>query len=477
MNNMKLNVEDRTIFCHDNLEVLRGINNECIDLIYLDPPFNKNDIFTAPIGTTAEGASFSDIWKEEMIKDEWVKEIEQDNERLRSFLRSIKEFSSIPNYCYSVYMAIRVVEMCRILKDTGSIYYHCDTTMSHYIKIMLDCVFNENNFHNELIWRKTNSPKAQAKAFGEQHDSIFFYSKSANITFNKVYRAHNNKYLQSYRYEDEQGKYQTVSLVARGSQKYIGRKEFEFRGVTDCWLYKKETLEQWQKEGRIYTTKTGMYRKKEYLQDSPGILVSDLFIDDEVNPIQGQSKEHVYYPTQKPVKLLQRIIRAGSNVGDVVLDPFCGCATTCVAAELEQRKWIGIDISYTAYELVKERLAKEVPEDLLRGAPNFETEPPKRGENETGKKKHVYIISHPNYPNEYKVGVATNVDSRLGSYQIADPERAYKVEYSKATPHYNNIEKHIHSKFPNKGEWVQGGIDKIRSEIEKWKPLENKKLL
>ena len=143
-----------------------------------------------------------------------------------------------------------------------------------------------------------------------------------------------------------------------------------------------------------------------------------------------------------------------------------------------EREWIGIDISHKAYELVKERLKKEVPEDLFRGEPNFETEPPKRGRDErkSGNKKHVYIISHPSYPGEYKVGVAKDIQSRLNSYQTADPERAFKVEYSKITPYYNSIEKYIHQQFDNKREWVTGNVEDIKTEIEKWRPIENESL-
>ena len=149
---MKSNIDNRTIFCHDNLEVLQNINSNCIDLIYLDPPFNKKKMFTAPIGSSAEGASFRDWFEEKDIKDEWVKTIKEDHDKLYNFLVGVRSLDNTYNYCYLVYMAIRLIECQRILKETGSFYLHCDQTMSHYLKLLLDCVFEEKNFRNEIVW-------------------------------------------------------------------------------------------------------------------------------------------------------------------------------------------------------------------------------------------------------------------------------------------------------------------------------------
>ena len=152
----ELNIKNRTIFCKDNLDILEGINSNSIDLIYLDPPFNKNKVFTAPIGTSAEGASFSDIFREEDVKDEWLKTIEEDHDELYKFLCGIKNRGNEYNFCYLCYMAIRLIECQRILKDTGSLYLHCDPTMSHYLKLLLDVIFGEKNFRNEIIWHYYN---------------------------------------------------------------------------------------------------------------------------------------------------------------------------------------------------------------------------------------------------------------------------------------------------------------------------------
>ena len=156
---LQANIKNRTIFCRDNLEVLQGIDSNCIDLIYIDPPFNKKKIFTAPIGSSAEGAEFRDIFREEDIKDEWIETIKQDQENVYSYLAGIKNYSNKYNYCYLCYMAIRLIEMHRILKSTGSMYLHCDTTMSHYLKLLLDCIFGEQEFRNEIIWNTQFSKK------------------------------------------------------------------------------------------------------------------------------------------------------------------------------------------------------------------------------------------------------------------------------------------------------------------------------
>ena len=205
------------------------------------------------------------------------------------------------------------------------------------------------------------------------------YSTTLRLTFTPSIRhteIHDQNSLKAYSYHDNQGQFTTVAIVARGSQKYPGRKEFKFRGITDQWLYKKEVLEQWWQKGLIYTSKRGGYRKKQYLKDSPGIIVSDLFIDDEVKPLQGKNSESTGYPTQKPLALLLRILQASSGPGDIVLDPFCGCATTCVAAEKLGRKWIGIDVSDKAYDLVKLRLDKEVSSDMWHGQVTFRKDIP-----------------------------------------------------------------------------------------------------
>lgn len=422
----KLNVKPRTIFCKDNLEILEGINSNCIDLIYLDPPFNTKKVFTAPIGSSAEGAEFSDIFRKEDIKNEWVKSIEFESPYLHNFLQHTRVDDISYNYCYLVYMAIRLIECRRILKTTGSIYLHCDPTMSHYLKIVLDCIFGEDNFRNEIIWCYSNSGRNKKK-FTTKHDVIMFYHKTKKGKFDYKIPISKEYLASHYKHKDSAGN--------------------RCRKRTDAG------------KERIY-----------YPDD--GVTCNDWWAD--IPSLNAIAKERTGYPTQKPLALLERIISASTNEGDVVLDPFCGCATTCVAAEKLDRQWIGIDISQKAYELVKMRLEKEVPSDMLRAEPKFTTITPIRNETkEEAQGGYVYVIKNDNWEGMYKVGITKDVKKRLNSYQTSDPYRAYTVVYEKQTPYYREIEKHIHTSalFKADYEWVEGDLAEIIAEIENYNPL------
>ena len=411
---MDCNIQNRTIFCRDNLEILQGINSNCIDLIYLDPPFNKNKVFSAPIGSSAEGASFSDIFREEDVKDEWLQTIQEDYEQIYTLLSAVNvlEGRVSYNFCYLAYMAIRLIEMHRILRDTGSIYLHCDPTMSHYLKILMDCIFGEKNFRNEIVWYYSGGG-ASKRSYAKKHDIILFYAKSHTWIFNS------DQIRVPYKWTSGQ-------LRADGS-------------------------------------------KRDY---SKGKLADDVYIRHSVMP---WGKEHVGYPTQKPLALLKRIIQASSQEGDIVLDPFCGCATTCVAAELLDRKWMGIDVSKEAYHLVELRLKKEIahPEHLFDSQKglHFYVSPPKRTDIEADYRaqKYVYIISNAAFPNMYKVGIAKDWKSRLNSYQTSDPDRGYKMEFHYLTPCFREIESHIHNRFESKHEWVTADLSALREAIENYK--------
>ena len=286
-------VKSRTIFCRDNLEILRGIDDNSIDLIYLDPPFNTKKQFTAPIGTTAEGATFHDYFSQGDIKEEWLGLIADKYPLVHEFISGISNIGYKSNKYYLCYMAIRLIEMHRILADTGSIYLHCDQTMSHYLKLLLGCVFGEENFRNEIIW-KYGLGGSSPRLFSKKHDNLYFYTKTGDYCFNKPSEP-------------------STSAMMAGNPK----------GMIDVW---------------------------------------------DIPSINNMARERTGYPTQKPIMLLSRIVGASSKEGDVVLDPFCGCATTCVAAERLGRQWIGIDISEKAFELVNIRLQDEVDNwELVKG--------------------------------------------------------------------------------------------------------------
>ncbi len=310
---MQSTIRNRSVFCRDNLEILRGINSNAIDLIYLDPPFNKNKDFTAPIGGTAEGASFKDIFGTEDIKDEWVGLIADEHPMLHSYLSGVGLVGHKSNKYYLCYMAVRLIECHRILKDTGSIYYHCDPTMSHYIKIMLDCIFGEKNFRNEIVWAYTG-PSGSRKNFPQKHDIILRYAKTESFVFNA----------------------DLIRIPYKSLHTDKGTKAKIWS--TEGKLQNKAIREQYIKKGKI---------PEDFWVDIPS--------GGHISP-----KERVNYPTQKPLALVDRIIKASTNEGDIVLDPFCGCATTCVSAEKLNRQWIGIDISKIAFDLVRFRLGKEI---------------------------------------------------------------------------------------------------------------------
>ena len=369
------NIEPKTIFTGDNLPIMRGINSESVDLIYLDPPFNSNANYAAPIGSKAAGAEFKDTWTLDDVDNAWLDLIETKYPALNRVIHAAMTNS---DKSYLIYMAARLLEMKRILKDTGSIYLHCDPTMSHYLKLVMDAVFGKGNFRNEVVWRRT-STKSLAKRYAVNTDRILYYIKSNGSTWNQQYAPYGDEYIQkTFRGRDKHGKYGTVDLSggkAGSRSAYMPLKGIEpppgrawapparnkFPASAQALLPDNyETLDQLSKcealddAGLLHWTKgkIGRPRWKKYLSAMPGIVAGDLVLD--TPPVKG--KEGTGYPTQKPLALLDRIIKASSNEGDVVLDPFCGCATTCVAADRLQRDWIGIDISGKAAELVVERI-------------------------------------------------------------------------------------------------------------------------
>ncbi|MXX59524.1 MAG: hypothetical protein F4Z37_11070 [Rhodothermaceae bacterium] len=337
------NFRSKTIWTGDNLHIMRGIDSETIDLIYLDPPFNSKANYAAPIGSTAAGAAFKDTWSLDDLDLEWIRKIQFREPALH---RVINAAMTDSDKSYLVYMAIRLLEMKRILRSTGSIYLHCDPTMSHYLKLVMDAIFGRKNFRNEIAWHYGGrGAKAISKQFARNKDVILYYSvNDSNQTFNKQ--------RIPYRYSVEEAR-------KRGFRKDENGKWFKTSPRGD---YTDKSIERLRKEGRIYETRTGNIRIKYFLdQDDHGIIEYKLAGDtwfDIPDAMHMSKKERTGYPTQKPLALLNRIIEASTNRGDVVFDPFCGCATTCVAADALGREWIGIDISEKAYELVNVRLRK-----------------------------------------------------------------------------------------------------------------------
>ena len=355
---MNANVNPKTIFTGDNLPILRGMNSESVDLIYLDPPFNSKANYAAPIGSEAAGAAFKDTWTLSDVDIAWLDLIEAKHPRLN---RVIQAAMSNSDKSYLVYMAVRLLEMKRVLKDTGSIYLHCDPTMSHYLKLVMDAVVGKAQFRNEIVWNSATGAKNNVTTrFGRGHDIILFYGMPKS-KFNVQYEPLSEDYLNShYTYTDKEGRrFSADNLNAPGT----GGHRYEFLGVTKSWRMTEEQAHKWLAEGRIVHhsitpgSRVNIPRYKRYADESKGRPALDNWTD--IGALNSQAIEATGYPTQKPLTLLDRIIKASSNDGEVVFDPFCGCATTLVAADRLQRDWIGIDISAKAAELVVERIRED----------------------------------------------------------------------------------------------------------------------
>ncbi len=355
---------NRTIFTADNLPVLRGIDSETIDLIYLDPPFNTGKQWHAPIGSDAEGASFNDIWAWDdvaeaegetlatSVKRQWLNALHIESP-IRAVVETAEATAGEEMGAYLAFMAMRLVEMQRILKSTGSIYLHCDPTASHYLKLLMDAVLGRDNFRNEITWQRTTT-RGDAQRFAHIHDNILYYSKSKRRTWNKQYEAYSESTLKQFRHEDENGKYRGQKLTIDSGLSGGGYK-YEFHGHNRIWGYPADRMRELEEEGRIHLpSRGGVPERKFYLSEAKGRAAGDVITD--IAP--ARRSERTGYPTQKPLALLERIMQASSNEGDIILDPFCGCATACVAAEKLGRQWIGVDVSEMAALLCIDRLEK-----------------------------------------------------------------------------------------------------------------------
>ena len=348
----------------DNLDVLKSkiISDESIDLIYLDPPFNSkktyNIIYKSPSNSKSENTqveAFSDTWSWGEDDEQVLSELGAlEDKNIYNILHSFRSFMGESDMmAYLTNMAIRIYFLKKKLKDSGSIFLHCDTTASHYLKIILDNIFGNQNFINEIVWKRTTA-HSDGKKFGRIHDIILYYTKNNKKNkWNKTYKPYDPKYVEDfYKYEDKNGKYMADNATASGLEG--GGYEYEWKGHTRIWRYPLTKMKALDKENKIHYTSTGMARVKRYLDSAKGVPDQDIF--DDILAIGSRSKERLGYPTQKPLKLLEKIILSSTNEGDVVLDPFCGCGTTIIAAESLKRNWVGIDITNLAIGLVERRL-------------------------------------------------------------------------------------------------------------------------
>lgn len=362
------------LYFGDNLDILREhIADESVDLIYLDPPFNSkrdyNLLFKTPKGheSDAQITAFEDSWHwGEQAEREFNEILRQSNTHVAELMPALRSFLGENDMmAYLVMMANRLLELHRVLKPTGSLYLHCDPTASHYLKMVLDGVFGKENFRTEISWRRSsahNDAKQGRKQYGNVRDVIFFYTKTDDWAWNWQYTGYTKEYVDGFYTHVEEGSGRRYRLDNLTAAKPGGDVSYEFYGTRPYkgryWAYSRDNMEKFKAEGRLYFPKNGGTPSyKRYLDEMPGVPLQNDW--DDIKPTS--SGEYLGYATQKPLALLERIINASSNHGDIVLDPFCGCGTAVDAAQALGRRWIGIDITHLAIALIEKRLKDRYP--------------------------------------------------------------------------------------------------------------------
>ena len=370
------------LYYGDNLDILRNreyFPNECVDLIYLDPPFNSNRnynvLFKAESGVDSEAqiTAFEDTWHwSESALSTYFDLVEHAPANVATAIKALMDLIGHNQMmAYLVMMAARLIELQRVLKSTGSLYLHCDPTASHYLKILMDAIFGTENYRNEIVWQRAPSKGLASRRLPTNHDVILAYQKTQKALWNTnemflPYDMENldEKTLEQYSHvEDDGRRYSLTSLVNPNRNR--PNLTYEFLGINRVWRWTKERMQKAYEDGIVVQTKPGnVPRQKRYLDEQKGKPLGDIWTD--IPPLQGDSAEKLSYPTQKPEALLERIIRASSNEGDIVLDPFCGCGTTIAAAHKLNRRWVGIDITHLSIALQKYRLQSQF--ELVSGS-------------------------------------------------------------------------------------------------------------
>lgn len=399
------NFANRTIWTGDNLHIMRGMNSDCIDLIYLDPPFNSNRNYEAPIGSKAAGAAFKDAWTLSDVDVYEHGELADRNPAAYAVIEAARQAHGKSMQSYLIFMAVRLLEMQRILKPTGSIYLHCDDTAGHYLKLLMDGIFGTKNFRNAITWRRATSHN-DPKRYGRISDYLLFYTQSDQWAWNGVLEPKSEEKLnESYPLKDEaEQRYRKENLTGPMHGNAHGESAQEWRGYdvasrSRVWSPPKSgsyadyieeklipgyktiegvhaRLDALDKARLIVHPKSGFWPSlKRYADADQGHRLQDI-IYSPTGLTNYSGAERTGYPTQKPLALLDRIVKASSNEGDWVLDPFCGCATTLVIADQLGRQWAGIDLSALAIKLVNERISED--RGALWGGPTALEAPPKR---------------------------------------------------------------------------------------------------
>ena len=364
-------MDSNSLYYGDNLDILRRyVRDESADLIYLDPPFNSNQtynvLFQEKDGSQSASQikAFGDTWHwDETAARSYEETVEAGGQTAEAMQAFRKLLGTNDMLAYMSMMAPRLVELRRVLKPTGSLYLHCDPTASHYLKLLLDAVFGPKNLRNEIIWKRTSGRKGVSQ-YGRVHDIIFYCSNTNRSTWNAPMVLQSAETVRGHDLmEDEGGVYRVsdFSGAGQGPPRIFGGRGEVAPPSGRHWMFDQDGVDRLMSENRIVFSARGKPRLKTYLKDLPGIAVHDVWTD--IEPINAAARERLGYPTQKPVALLERIIQASSNEGDVVLDPFCGCGTTVAAAQKFDRRWIGIDITQLAISLIRYRMEDSFGKD------------------------------------------------------------------------------------------------------------------
>jgi len=362
----------RALYYGDNLYTLREMESGVVDLVYLDPPFNSdatyNVLFRAPSGqrASAQIQAFEDTWHWGDEAEIAYTDILASGSSAAGIVRALRTFLGENDMmAYLVMMTVRLIELHRVLRTTGSLYLHCDPKASHYLKIILDGIFGAENFQNEIIWKRT-SAHSSAKRYGPVHDVLLFYSKGRNFTWNRLYQDYDQEYIDAfYVHQDENGRrWRRSDLTGAGTRNGatgMAWREIDVAAKGRHWAHPPDILDQLDAEGRIHwpRKKGGVPQMKRYLDEQPGMPLQDVWTD--IRPMHNLSAERLGYATQKPLPLLERIIASSSNEGDFVLDPFCGCGTAVHAAERLRRNWAGMDVTHLAIQVIESRLNHYYP--------------------------------------------------------------------------------------------------------------------
>jgi DNA modification methylase len=351
-----------TLYYGDNLDILkRYIKDETVDLVYLDPPFNSNAnynvLFAEQDGAraAAQVKAFEDTWEWNQESAKAFQEIVEGGGQVSQAMQAFRMMIGDNNMlAYLSMMAPRLVELRRVMKPTASIYLHCDPTAGHYLKLLMDAIFGAANFKNEIVWQRSGPKGLSYNRFPSTHDLLLVYSKSSDSSWNKIFGEYKVAHLAKFRYIEEGSGRRYMMDNVQNPNPDRPNLRYEWNGVTKVWRWTKDKMQQMEDTGRLVYSKTGVPYYKRYLDEMPGATITDTWTD--IAPINSQAKERLGYPTQKPEGLLERIIKAGSNEGDLVLDPFCGCGTAIAVAQRLNRQWIGIDITHLAITLMKHRL-------------------------------------------------------------------------------------------------------------------------